>query len=94
MKRKVIASMDVVKLFNNLEIDESAKIVGEMVTESKIKFEGIDTNELAFYLWKYLTNDVIEANEFQDIVYKKVMKEKEPQKKKRVVLNVNETKQR
>ena len=33
-RKKVLASMDVVKLYNNLEIDEAAKIVGNEVTNS------------------------------------------------------------
>ena len=50
IKKKVLASMDVVKLYNKLEKEEAAKIVGKMVTESSIKFEGIDVDKLALYL--------------------------------------------
>ena len=33
--------MDVVKLYNDINIDESAVIVGDMVAESNIIFKGI-----------------------------------------------------
>ena len=46
-KKKVIASLDVVKLYNNIDIDEAAAIVGKEVEESKVNFQGLDSDKLA-----------------------------------------------
>jgi len=45
-----VGSADVVALYPSLNIDSVVEVIGEMITQSEVKFEGIDFDELGLYL--------------------------------------------
>ena len=80
IKKLIIASMDIEKFYPNILSDKSAKIIRKMWEESELSIEGIDFDKLSRYLGKYLKQEMIIEEGFEELVYKKKVKERKRKK--------------
>ena len=76
LKKLVIASMDIEKFYPNILSAKSAKIIRKMWEESELIIEGIDVDKLIRYLGNFLSRKEIIEEEFEELMYTKVIKER------------------
>ena len=80
LKKLIIASMDIEKFYPSIISEKSAKIIRKMWEESEISVEGIDFDKLSEYLGKHLKKEEIIAEQFEDILYTRKVKERKKRK--------------
>ena len=80
LKKLIIASMDVEKYYPNIISDKSAKIIRKMWEKSELSIEGIDFDKLSKYLGKHLNQEEIMEEKFEEILYRRKVKNRKQRK--------------
>ena len=80
-EKMVLGSMDIKKWYPSTIARPSAKVIYQMIVESKVDFDGIDFDAVSFYLGEHMTMEEILANKLEEIVY--IKKENVNKQKKR-----------
>ena len=83
-RKLIIASMDIEKWYPNVLSKPSAKIVRKIWVESGLTIEGVDMEQLALYLGKYLSMAEVVEEAFEEIIYTKEVKAKKMKVTKKV----------
>ena len=65
----IVGSMDIEKWYPKTKPIPSAKTIKQMILNSKIKFDGINYEEVAKYLGKYMTIEEILEVEMEEILH-------------------------
>ena len=85
----IIGSMDIDKWYPNTQPKPSAKNIREMYELSSAEIATIDYDVVSKYLGEFLTEEEIKEEGFEDIVYRKIRKEKKVSKKNKKVVTKN-----
>ena len=67
----ILGSMDIVKWFPNTLTRPSAKVIKMMIIDSGLEFEGMNYDAVSRYLAEYMSDEEIEQEMFQEIVYRR-----------------------
>ena len=82
-KEKVIlASMDIKKWYPSTIARPSAKVIKKMIIDSGLEFEGMDYDAVSRYLAEYMSQEEIEEEQFEEIVYRRNENVKKKKKNK------------
>ena len=67
----VVGSMDIEKWYPRTIPKPSAKVVGRMVEEYEVVFEGVDYDKVGRYLGEFLDKDEIKSAGFEEIIFRR-----------------------
>ena len=73
--------MDIEKWYPRTIPKPSAKVIGQMVEESEVVFEGVDYDKVGRYLGEFLDKDEIKSAGLEEIVYTKKKVQRKQKKK-------------
>ena len=92
-EKMILASMDIKKWYPSTIARPSAKVIKKMIIDSGLEFEGMDYDAVSRYLAEHMSNEEIEEEKFEEIVYRKnenVKKRKKKVNKSKDVTTAND----